>query len=90
MNKKVIKGSKTSLPDGHLSKNDMLIEHIFYTDTDKKGLSLDDGEHFECELFKIFKLKCKRVTQNVIIIVALLVMAVLIGYFIGHLIVKGY
>jgi hypothetical protein len=77
MNKKVVKGSKTQLPAGRSSTKDELVPS--YKFDGKEHQSHDDGEHFEFELFKVFKIKCKRVTKNVVIVIALLALAVLLG-----------
>lgn len=74
MKKNAIKGSETPLPD-ETSPND----HSSLRIPDKEDVLHDDGEHFEFELFKIFKIKSKRVTGNVITVIALLLLAILIA-----------
>ena len=79
MNKKVVKGSKTPLPANRSSMKGEVAPS--YKSADKEHQPHDDGEHFEFELFKVFKIKCKRVTKNVVIVIALLALAVLLGIF---------
>jgi hypothetical protein len=43
----------------------------------------DDGEHFEFEFLRLIKIKCKRVTKNVIIVIAIVILAMLIAYLIS-------
>jgi hypothetical protein len=80
MHKKVAKGSKTSLPEELSSKNEVVSELGSNTSTGKENQIHDDSEHFEFEFLRIFKLKSKRVTKNVIIVITILA---LIGYFIA-------
>ena len=79
MKRNAIKGSETPLSDETSSNRD---HHTDYTPTrapDKEDVLHDDGEHFEFELFKIFKIKSKRVTGNVITVIALLLLAILVA-----------
>ena len=43
----------------------------------------DDGEHFEIHILGILRMKCRRVTVNVIIVIIILILALLFAWFIS-------
>lgn len=79
MKRNAIKGSEPPLSDETSSNRDHHTDYAPTRTPDKEDALYDDGEHFEFELFKIFKIKSKRVTGNVITVIALLLLAILVA-----------
>jgi hypothetical protein len=78
--KNVIKSSENPLPD-EISSNK---EHSAdYTSITNIGNEQDNSEHFEFEIFRVLKIKSKRITKNVIIVIVFVLLSILAAWLIA-------